>query len=250
MQDPRGNRDFVKAPKPFMTDNDQKRGIPIPPYTNPTVGDLIALPPIAAPNTQYIDLLDVRRSVRAYDESRPMTGQQLAFLLWSTQGIQFLAGKKQNIPFRPVPSGGARHPFEAYVAVQNVEGLKPGLYRYVPAEDVGEKQASLTFCHEIADYKADLTNALSGQSWAAGASAVIFYTGVPYRTEWRYAESTYRLILMDAGHIGQNAQLSAEALGLGSCCMAAYDQELCDKLLGVDGIDEFTVYAVAVGHKA
>jgi hypothetical protein len=31
--------------------------------------------------------------------------------------------------------------------------------------------------------------------------------------------------------------------------IAAYDQEACDQLLGVDGEDEFTVYLAAVGKR-
>jgi nitroreductase len=42
--------------------------------------------------------------------------------------------------------------------------------------------------------------------------------------------------------------LSAAALGLGSCCIAAYDQKLCDEALGLDGIGEYTVYAIPVGY--
>ena len=47
--------------------------------------------------------------------------------------------------------------------------------------------------------------------------------------------------------VGQNAMLSAAALGLGSCCMAAYDQQVCDNVIGLDGVDEYVVYGIAVG---
>jgi hypothetical protein len=35
-------------------------------------------------------------------------------------------------------------------------------------------------------------------------------------------------------------------MGSGTCAIAAYDQELCDELIDVDGIDEFTVYLAPV----
>jgi nitroreductase len=54
-------------------------------------------------------------------------------------------------------------------------------------------------------------------------------------------------MLIDLGHIGQNIMLSASAVGLGSCCYAAYDQDLCDKMLCIDGKEEFTVYVCTVG---
>jgi nitroreductase len=57
----------------------------------------------------------------------------------------------------------------------------------------------------------------------------------------------HRVMLIDLGHLGQNVMLSAAGLGLGSCCMAAYDQTLCDETLGLDGLTEYTVYAISVG---
>ncbi|NLB59452.1 MAG: SagB/ThcOx family dehydrogenase, partial [Gammaproteobacteria bacterium] len=41
--------------------------------------------------------------------------------------------------------------------------------------------------------------------------------------------------------------LACEAIGCGACVIAAYDQEGCDQLLGVDVEDELTVYLAAVG---
>jgi hypothetical protein len=34
---------------------------------------------------------------------------------------------------------------------------------------------------------------------------------------------------------------------LGSCCIAAYDQKLCDEGLGLDGTEEYMVYGITVG---
>jgi nitroreductase len=42
--------------------------------------------------------------------------------------------------------------------------------------------------------------------------------------------------------------LSAAALGLGSCCLAAFDVEKCDSVLKLDGLEEYTVYAATVGY--
>jgi nitroreductase len=54
-------------------------------------------------------------------------------------------------------------------------------------------------------------------------------------------------MLIDLGHLGQNVMLSAVDMGLGSCCIAAYDQRLCDAFLEIDGVDEYTVYMITVG---
>jgi len=240
------NRDFMKCPSFLegMQESDQQKGLPYPPYSKPATGELIVLDEFAAPNMLYTTTLDVRRSERKYDDTKPMSRDELAFILWSAGGIQQAKG---HGTLRPTPSGGARHPFELYAAVQNVEGLEAGLYRYVPAENIGSKLVSLEYLGAIGEYKDKLTAAVVGQKWAADAAVNLFVTCIPYKAEWRYHDMSHRVVLIDLGHLGQNVMLSAAALGLGSCCMAAYDQKLSDALIGVDGVDEYTVYVIAFG---
>jgi len=246
MSEMNSNRRFMQCPNfsEPMKQSDQSKGIPAPPLGKPVTGELTVLPPFDGIQTipLYADILDKRRSERKYSD-KPLTQAQLAFMLWSAQGIQ---GPRGPGSFRPVPSGGARHPFETYVAVQSVEGLAPAIYHYLPTENVGEKRCTIQRSGELPSAD-QITAMLSGQSWAAQAPIVLFYSCVPYKAEWRYVETAHRVMLIDLGHVGQNAMLSAASLGLGSCCMAAYDQQLCDAALGVDGIDEYTVYVIAVG---
>jgi len=241
------NRRFMHCPsfKEKMAESDQSKEIPAPPFHNDALPDPIKLTPFTGqlPCPAYEDLLDNRRSLRTYDAEKPLTQEQLSFLLWSAQGIQFTRGHSS---LRPVPSGGARHPFETYVAVRFVSGIDPGLYHYTPQTNIGEKKAAIGRICDF-DFENKITPMLVGQSWAAKAPVVLFYTCVPYRAEWRYVDMAHRVMLIDLGHLGQNVMLSAAALGLGSCCMAAYDQALCDEVLGLDGINEYTVYAISAG---
>ena len=232
--------------KGIMEQSDQSKGVTPPAFSKPITGQVIKLPAfdniIKTPD--YQQLLDTRRSLRSYTGAA-MSQAQLAFMLWSVQGVQHYRGDVAT--FRTVPSGGARHPFETYIAVQHVEGLAPGLYRYLPLENVGEKAVTIEMLGPIEDYTNKITAMLAGQAWAAKAPIILFYSCIPYRAEWRYANASHRVMLIDLGHLGQNAMLSAVALGLGSCCMAAYNQELCDEVLGFDGNEEYTVYAISVG---
>lgn len=244
------NRKFMHC-QPFkegMKNSDQSKGVKAPPFCNPIKGELFTLPSFEnITKTSYMDLLDSRRSVRKYTNT-PMSQEQLAFMLWSTQGIQSL--RTEVATFRTVPSGGARHPFETYITVKSVEALPSGLYHYLPTENIGEKIVTIQKLKDLPDYDKQITDMTDGQSWAANASIVLFYSCVPYKTEWRYVDLSHRLALMDVGHVGQNAMLSAAALGLGSCCIAAYDQKICDDVIGLDGLDEFMLYAVTVGTAA
>jgi len=243
------NRDFMKCPQFFdiMKTSDQSKGAPHPIQSKPVTGTLTMLPEFEhLAHTHYPQLLDTRRSERLFTE-KPLTQAELAFMLWSAQGMQRYRGEDKIAILRPVPCGGARHPFELYAVIKNVEGITPGIYRYAPMEHIGEKKVSIEYIGVFEDYDNRMSAALAGQKWAATAPVVLFISVIPYRGEWRYVQASHRVMLIDLGHIGQNIMLSAVALGLGSCCIAAYDQKLCDEALGFDGMDEYTVYAVPVG---
>jgi SagB-type dehydrogenase family enzyme len=244
------NRRFMHCPsfKEGMAQSDQSKEIAAPPFHRVVSMDPVVLSAFEGelPYPSYENLLDTRRSLRTYDADKPLTQEELSFLLWSAQGIQFTRGHSS---LRPVPSGGARHPFETYVAVRAVKGLPAGLYHYTPQVNIGEKVATIGRIGDFS-FAEKITPMLVGQSWAAKAPVILFYTCVPYRAEWRYVDMAHRVMLIDLGHLGQNVMLSAAALGLGSCCMAAFDQQLCDEALNIDSINEYTVYAISVGTAA
>lgn len=85
------------------------------------------------------------------------------------------------------------------------------------------------------------------QRFAGQAAVTFIWTALPERTEWRYAEASYKVIALDAGHACQNLYLACQAVSCGTCAIAAYSQTLVDELLGVDGRDEFAVYLAPVG---
>ena len=65
--------------------------------------------------------------------------------------------------------------------------------------------------------------------------------------EWRYGLAAHKLIALDAGHVCQNLYLACEAIHAGTCAVAAYNQQLCDQLLRLDGKEEFVIYLAPVG---
>ena len=92
-----------------------------------------------------------------------------------------------------------------------------------------------------------LTEATLGQAFVGRAAVVFIWTTIPYRMEWRYGLAAHKVIALDAGHVCQNLYLACEAVGSGTCAIAAYDQEAMDRLVDVDGREEFTVYLAPVG---
>ena len=190
-------------------------------------------------NNDLISLIRDRRSARIYTQEN-MTLDQLSFLLWATQGIKKIRGKKYAT-LRTVPCGGARHEFETYLMVRKIEGLQPGAYHYLPMEH------AIEYLHPVDDMESVISESLSGQSWASKANVVFYWSMVPYRSEWRYGLHAHRPALMDAGHIGQNMYLATVGLGLGCCALAAFSHDLCCREFGLDGEEEYVVYACPVG---
>ena len=223
---------------------DQHRGVPPPPLEKPYPKDAKRINLIPLGQWKSISGIDLETAIRNRQSHRrfkrvPLTLEELSFLLWATQGI-----KKRLDPgtaMRTVPSAGARHALETYICVLNVEDLKPGFYRYLPLEH----QLLVEFQDDQAAVK--LGTATFGQSFVGSGAVTFIWTTIPYRMEWRYGAAAHKTIALDAGHVGQNLYLACEAIGAGTCAVAAYDQDLMDQLLGVDGTDEFVIYLAPVG---
>ncbi len=222
----------------------QSDGDAPPPVQKPAPdgAQLIPLPRREAWQIPPRDLSDAiaRRESRRRFLKGPLTLAELAFLLWSTQGVR--TRLHEAAVLRTVPSAGCRHSFETYLAVLNIETLTPGIFRYLPLDH------ALLPLQTPNNLPAHITSAARGQRFAGQAAVTFFWSVIPSRTEWRYAEASYKVIALDAGHVCQNLYLACEAIGAGTCAIAAYSQDLSDQLIGVDGDEEFTVYIAPVGR--
>ena len=221
----------------------QSEGLRPPPVQKPVPPDSSIIP-LANQDTWSIPPCDLQAAIANRESHRrftaePLSLDELAFLLWATQGVRKVLHEAAVL--RTVPSAGCRHPFETYLAVLRVEGLDEGIYRYLPLTH------SLVFERAVENLPAHLTAATRGQSFTGQSAVTFLWTAIPERTEWRYAEASYKVIALDAGHVCQNLYLACEAIGAGTCAIAAYEQTLVDDLLGVDGNEEFSIYMAPVG---
>ena len=222
----------------------QGRGEPAPPLEKPAPpgAERIDLPPRGEwKGIGELDLVAAIGQRRSHRQFRPeaMDLDELSFLLWATQGVRSRAGG--HTAFRTVPSAGCRHSFETYVCALNTSGLAAGIYRYLPLEH------QLAAVSRPAGLPGLLAEAALGQQFAARAAVTFVWTTVPHRMEWRYGLAAHKVIAIDAGHVCQNLYLASAAVGCGTCAVAAYHQEQMDRLLGVDGEEEFTLYLAPVG---
>ncbi|MDP8203028.1 MAG: SagB/ThcOx family dehydrogenase, partial [Candidatus Tenebribacter mawsonii] len=208
-------------------------------------GEIIDLKPIeniTIKNDYLIQNIRNRKSHRQYI-NEPLTIEELSFLLWASQGIKsvYERNNKSYATFRTVPSAGSRHPFETYLLINNVTGLKKGLYRYLAIEH------KLLFLNEIENQNDKIVDATLGQKFISNSAIVFIWSCVAYRGEWRYNIASHKAMLLDAGHVCQNLYLGCEGINVGTCAIAAYDQDKIDAIINVDGIDEFSVYLSPVG---
>ncbi len=225
-----------------FANTDQNKGISPPPLEKPYSSDKTI---IKLHDTRWGDMFNLklgdairsRESRRRYSEE-PLTILELSFLLWATQGLRFISGANG---FRNVPSAGCRHALETYLAIFNVEDLNPGVYRYLPLSN------GLILEKEVDDLREKVITSTMGQTFAGRGALTFIWSAIPYRMEWRYGLASYKEIALDAGHVGQNLYLACEAIDAGTCAIAAYDQEFVDRLLDLDGEEEFVIYIAPVG---
>jgi len=223
-------------------ESDQRKGLPRPTLQKPYSPDshFIDLPDPAdfqLPQDSLAAALRNRISRREYNDT-PLTLDELSFLLWATQGVRALPYEGKVI-LRTVPSAGARHPFETYLAILNVEGLKSGVYRYLAIEN------KLLVISEDGSFAEQLSAACA--DFGVHAAVTFIWTAVAYRTEWRYPEVAAKLIAQDSGHLCQNLYLACEGIGAGTCAVGAYEQDEVDEMLELDADDEMVVYSAPVG---
>ena len=176
--------------------------------------------------------LKTRRTQRKF-QTKALTPGQLSQLLWSAYGIT------ASPRFRTAPSAGGTYPLEIYVAVGNIKGIEPGLYKYTPRE------------HEITrtintDIRPEITQAALNQDMINTAPATLIFTAVFDRTTPRYGERGVRYVWMEAGHSSQNVYLQATALNLGTCAIGAFEDKKLAEVLHLPP-KEVPLYIMPVG---
>jgi len=203
----------------------------------PSASRVFLSPPQTSGGAPLWEVLAARRSVRLF-EGEPLSEVELSQLLWAAQGI---TARAQGYAFRTAPSAGALYPVETYVVLNSVSGIEPGVYHYA-VEDHSLEQL------RVGDLGIEAARAALDQRMAALANIVFIWTAVFQRSKWKYRQRAYRYCYLDAGHLAQNVALAAVALGLGSCQIAALYDEEANRLLGLDGEQESTLYMTVVGR--
>ena len=159
-----------------------------------------------------------RRTIRVYS-SQILHLDQLSQLLWSAQGI---TGSRRFK--RAAPSAGALYPMDVYAVVgqNSVVQIDAGVYRYEP-------RAHRLLLITRQDMRDRIARAAISQMWMANAPINLVITAEYSRVMGKYGKRGIRYAQIEAGHIGQNLFLQAEALGLKAGIVGAFhDKELAE----------------------
>jgi SagB-type dehydrogenase family enzyme len=192
-----------------------------------------------------------RRSVREYGD-KPLTQRQLGeflFRVFRVTGqqdidIETLRGfVRMEFASRPFPAGGGLYELEVFTAVQNCDGIVPGLYYYDPLRHklVGVRGRTSEFDRLVADAAA------SAGITSESVQVLVVLTSRFQRMAWKYASIAYALTLKHVGVAFQTMYLTATDMNLAPCALGGGDADLFARLAGTDYYSETSVGEFLLG---
>ena len=206
------------------------------------------LPRVA--HTDFDALLDRRATCRNFDTKRMLPLQGLAQLLSRVFGARGVAVVPPDVTVikRTSPSGGGLHPTEAYLLVQRVDGVAPGLYHYHPVDHALEPLRELS-----ADAAAALAlRMVAGQEYFADAHVLVAMASRFPRSLWKYRNhaKAYRAAVLDVGHLSQTLYLSATEQGLAAYVTAAINEADIEQAFDLEPLEQGPLAVCGFGWRA
>lgn len=192
------------------------------------MSELITLPKPNQDGSISLEQAVVARRSRRDFLPQGLTPEQISQLTWAAQG------QGAHSHYRTAPSAGATYPLELFVVTGD------GLFRYLPAKHSLEKLTGQ-------DLRAALASAAWGQEFIEAAPLTLVFAAEFSRTTNHYGKRGIRYVYMEAGHAAQNVHLQAEALGLGSVAVGAFDDASVSKVLSLPSYLE-PIYMVVIGR--
>ncbi|GIW22084.1 MAG: hypothetical protein KatS3mg068_1091 [Candidatus Sericytochromatia bacterium] len=200
-----------------------KQPIPFKNYINAekiTLGELL--------KKQDNDLSDDEKSLK-----------KLSKLLYYTNGITAMIPYTPPLYLRAAPSAGGLYPTEIYVITNNYKGLVNGIYNFNP------KTHSLNLFAK-GNFFDKLKKACFSHPSLEKSNIVLIYTGVIFRSEWRYQERAYRRILLDTGHVMGNTIIYSPFIGYYSNLIEPFNDDYVNDLLFLNKNEEVTLSIIAL----
>ena len=220
---------------------------PPPPVSRMCTDDTTLLPLPSRPTNKAADRTG-RATCRNFNAKQPLPLDLFARMLHTVYGAQ---GRSvvSGVPVlkKNSPSAGGLHPVEAYLLVQHVEGIAPGLYHYRPDTHALEPLKALA--PDQAREHASLF--VARQPWFVDAHVQVILAARFQRNFWKYRNhaKAYRAVILDAGHLSQMQYLAATELGLGAFITAAINEGDIEDAFGLDPMQEGVLAVTGFGWR-
>jgi SagB-type dehydrogenase family enzyme len=185
-------------------------------------GDLSLPSPARKGTVSVEEALSSRRTHRSF-QGRALTLKHFSQMLWAAYGVTAVSSGRQ---LKTAPSAGATYPIDIYAVVceGGVESLGPGVYHYRPESHSVRLVTS-------GDVRTQVAAACLRQMWMAPAPLLLVITGEYARCSAKYGPRGVSYTQIEAGHVGQNVFLQAEALFLKVGIVGAFEKEDLGKAL-------------------
>lgn len=166
--------------------------------------------------------------------------EQLAALLYFSAGItRRRAYPGGEIYFRAAPCTGALYEIELYLVTADCEGLPAGVYHFNPADFALRRLRQ-------GDWRGALVAATAAEPAVARAPVSLVSTGTYWSNAWKYRARTYRHFGWDNGTILANLLAMAAAQGMQARLVLGFQDDLVNRLLGLDEAKEVALSIVAL----
>lgn len=148
---------------------------------------------------------------------------------------------------RRVASAGGLHAVDAFLLIQGVESLAPGLYNYHPVRHVLQTRRTMDL-HEARMLAARF---VAQQPWFAAAPVLVVLVARFRRNFWKYRRhaKSLRALILDAGHLSHHQYLVATELGLGAFITAAINEGDIEDAFGLDPMQEGVLAVTGFGYR-
>jgi len=206
---------------------------------------------LAVPEPTPLDALLRRRTTcRNYDTSRQLPFPVFSHVMHRVFGAQAVHTVTKDVAIvkKTSPSAGGLHPTDAYLLIQHVERVEPGLYHYHAGDHAIEPIRPMS----PDDAYALALKLLAHQDWFAGAHAIVIYTPRFLRSFWKYRShaKVHRAVTLDVGHLSQTLQISATEFGLGAFVTAAINEVDVEQALDLEPMRESPLAIGGFGWRA
>lgn len=215
----------------YCTSMDPEEPAVIPALT----GEVFALP---APDVARLKAVSLWDALVTRKTSREFSGESVELdavsnILYATFGAVHGPDRRDVDAYgiksygyrRTSPSGGSLQMAEPYLINLTISGLAPGVYHY---HSIDHKLTRI----EGELPAADLGPLLAGQNFANDLGFAVFLVARFDKMWWKYPHSrSYRVALMDVGHLSQTFHLACTGYALHTWLTAVfYDEEIAKRL--------------------